>query len=191
MGTTINQKKRRSIRLYGYDYSQPGNYFVTICTYQKGNLLGTIVGGKPVLSAAGEAVRSCWFDLAQRFPFVELVEFIAMPNHIHAILGLRRPSRATPRGAASSAPIAEEPLLRYPSVGEILRAFKSISAITVNRIRGRRSEHVWQRNFYEHIIRSPKEFEQIQKYIHENPMNWDRDPENIVGALLAAPSKAE
>ena len=173
----VGKKTRRSIRLRGYDYSQPGNYFITICTYQKRKLLGTVVGHKAILNPAGEAVRVCWFDLPRRFPLVELVELIVMPNHVHAVIGLRQPSRATPRGAASSAPTAESSV-NYPSIGQVLRAFKSISAIKINRLLGRTSEHVWQRNFYEHIIRSPREFEQAQKYIRENPINWDSDPEN-------------
>ena len=176
---TVGKKTRHSIRLRGYDYSQPGNYFITICTYQRQKLLGTMVERKVLLNAAGQAVRSCWFDLPQRFPRVELVEFIVMPNHVHAILGLRQPPRVNPRGAASSAPTTETAPSGNPSIGNVLRAFRSVSAIKVNRILGQALEHVWQRNFYEHIIRSPKEFGQVQKYIHENPMNWDLDPENV------------
>lgn len=172
-------KRRRSIRLRGFDYSQPANYFITICTAGKKHILGSVRDRKMILSPAGKIVRNVWFDLPRRFPSAELREFVVMPNHIHAILGLTQPIRAAARGAASGAPTTGKPAFAYPRLGEIVRAFKSLSAIEVNRVLGHSGQAVWQRNYCEHIIRPVKEYDQIRKYIVENPMYWEQDSENV------------
>jgi len=102
-----------------------------------------------------------------------------MPNHIHAILRLTRPIPAATRGAASSAPTTEKPAIAYPTLGEVIRAFKSLTAIEVNRILRRHGQPIWQRNYYERIIRSDEEFHQARSYILENPIRWERDAENV------------
>jgi putative transposase len=99
-------------------------------------------------------------------------DFVIMPNHFHGIL--RIVDAMPSRGAASSAPTVDRPKL-----GEIIRAFKSLSAIEINRILSRRGEAVWQRNYYEHIIRDEKDFQTVREYIRENPVCWNLDPENI------------
>ena len=131
---------RRSIRLSGYDYSQPGAYFVTICTYNRELSLEA--------EQVKETVRSAWDSLPARFPHVMLDEFAIMPNHIHGIIILA-PTAGAPlgrgaasRGAASSA----------PTLGRVVRAFKSLSAIEANKIMNRSERPFWQRNYYEHII---------------------------------------
>ena len=146
---------RRSIRLPGYDYSQPGAYFVTICTHNRDLLLRT----EPVQ----EAVRSTWEAIPQRFRAVTLDEFVVMPNHVHGIIIL---GDAT--GAASGA----------PTLGAIIRAFKSISAIQSSRILNRSGLPFWQRNYYEHVIRDEDELNIIRQYICDNPRNWLDDPDN-------------
>jgi putative transposase len=145
---------RRSIRLAGYDYSQGGAYFITICTHNRELSLQR----EPVQ----EAVRSAWCGLPARFPGVALDEFVMMPNHIHGIIVLAE------EGAASSA----------PTLGQIVRAFKSISAIAANRVLGRSNRPFWQRNYYEHVIRDEEELNAIRQYIVDNPSGWADDPEN-------------
>lgn len=172
-------KRRRSIRLPGFDYSQARNYFITICTAGKNSALGAVHDGNMILSPAGEAVRAAWFDLPRRFPSMEPRELVVMPNHVHAILGLTHPIRPAARGAASSAPTTARNASAYPALGKIVRAFKSLSAIQVNRVLGRSGKAVWQRNYYERIIRSDREYAQARRYILENPARWDRDPENL------------
>ncbi len=172
-------KRRKPLRIAGYDYSQPANYFVTICTQGKRQIFGNVIGGEMRLNSAGEAVRAAWFDLPGRFPSLVLREMMVMPNHLHGIVGLTRPIQALKAGAASSAPTTQLPPASQPTLGQILRRFKSISAIEVNRILGRRGEAVWQRNYYEHIVRSVEEFQRIRRYILENPIHWDDDPENV------------
>ena len=157
---------RRSIRLSGYDYSQPGAYFVTICTYNRELSLKA--------EQVKEIVRSAWDSLPARFPHVMLDEFVMMPNHIHGIIILAPTAGAPPgrgaasRGAASSA----------PTLGRVVRAFKSVSAIEANRIMSRSERPFWQRNYYEHIIRDEDELNIIRQYIRDNPLGWEQDPDN-------------
>jgi REP element-mobilizing transposase RayT len=143
---------RRSIRLRGYDYSKPGAYFVTICTHDRESSLETA-------SVAG-LVTAAWADLPWRCPGVALDEFIVMPNHVHGIIVLT--------GAASSA----------PTLGEVVRAFKSLSAIEANRARGAEGQPFWQRNYYEHIVRDDDELRIIRQYIRSNPSMWETDLDN-------------
>ena len=152
---------RRSIRLPGHDYSQPGAYFVTICTYNRELSLKA--------APVKEAVRSAWHSLTGRFPGVLLDEFVIMPNHVHGIIIFGPTARVPPgRGAASSA----------PTLGQIVRALKSVSAIEANRILDCSERPFWQRNYYEHIIRDEDEFNRIRQYIRDNPLHWEEDPEN-------------
>jgi putative transposase len=177
---------RRSIRLRDYDYSQAGAYFVTICVYNQEYLLGDVVDGEARLSEAGEIVAQMWDDLPSRFPTVELDAFVVMPNHVHGIIviverpasepvgaGLALPSantlndhekRGTPRGA--------------PTVGDIVGAFKSLSAIACNRLLDRGGVPFWQRNYWEHIVRDERDLNRLRDYIAANPARWFEDEEN-------------
>jgi putative transposase len=156
---------RRSIRLAGYDYSQAGAYFVTICTHNRALSLQA----EPVR----EVVRLAWCGLPERFPIVALDEFVIMPNHVHGIIIL---VDAASRGAASSAPTGMGG--GAPTLGDVVRAFKSISAIEANKILGQSNRPFWQRNYYEHIIRDEEELSVLRRYIRDNPGNWPDDPDN-------------
>lgn len=187
---------RRSIRLKGYDYSQAGAYFVTIVAWQREMLFGEIVDGVMNLNRNGHIVRDAWFDLKNHYRHVELGEFVIMPNHVHGIVVLVDDRR----GGSSSlggtiAPDSDssgidtmptnqtrpyvKPTPRH-GLPEIVRAFKSFSAKRINRLRRTDGIPVWQRNYYEHIIRTEREMENITKYIETNPLRWDDDDENPV-----------
>jgi REP-associated tyrosine transposase len=177
----MNEKKefrRRPLRLAGFDYSQPSNYFVTICAQGHNCIFGYVSGTEMRLNSAGAAVQEAWFGLPARFPSVALRELVVMPNHLHAIVGLTRTTQPLKAGAASGAPTRESRGPSYPALGDVIRAFKSISAIQINGILGRRGKAVWQRNYYEHIIHNIEEYQRIRKYILENPGHWHDDPEN-------------
>ncbi|MBI3570905.1 MAG: transposase [Gammaproteobacteria bacterium] len=144
-------------------------------------LFGEVMDGDMRLNDAGQAAQAEWVRLPERFQSIELDKFVIMPNHLHGIIlvgaGLAPPGRgahvgaglAPPgRGAASSA----------PTLGDILRAFKSISAIAVNRLLGRSGCSLWQRNYYEHIVRNENELARIREYIVNNPAQWALDREN-------------
>jgi REP element-mobilizing transposase RayT len=161
---------RRSIRLKGYDYSQAGMYFVPVCAEQRLCLFGDVVDGCMQLNEVGLRVQQAWEDLPTRFSSGTLDTFVVMPNHIHGIIAI-----VVPEGAASSA----------PTLGKIMRAFKSISTIEVNRLLSRPGQPLWQRNYYEHIIRDDDGLDRIRQYIVDNPVKWPEDEENPLRTLAA------
>ena len=155
-----------------FDYSQAGLYFVTICAHGHKRIFGRVFNGVVVLESAGVAVRDVWLNLDKRFAGAAFLDFVIMPNHFHGIIAI---VDALPRrGAASSAPTA-----RSLTLGKIIRAFKSLSAIEVNRALGLRGGAVWQRNYWEHIMGHEGELRTVREYIRQNPVRWDSDPENI------------
>ena len=157
--------RRRSIRLPEYDYSQPGAYFVTICAHDREMSLQA--------EQVQDAVRSAWSGLPNRFPNVTLDEFVVMPNHVHGIIILE--GDASSDGAASG---AEGAASSAPTLGAIVRAFKSVSAMEANKALVRSGRPFWQRNYYEHVIRDDDELNAIRQYVRDNPANWDGDPDN-------------
>jgi len=151
---------RRSIRLKGYDYSQPGAYFVTFNTYQNLPLLGKIQDGIVILTRAGQIVQQLWQDLPSHHSNVQLDEFIIMPQHVHGIILLVEndpPDRQT-----------------RSSLAEVVRAVKTFSARRINALQHTQGTPVWQRNYYEHIIRNDKELAQIRQYIRDNPRRSEK-----------------
>ena len=177
--------QRKSIRLQGFDYAQAGAYFVTICTQGKRCLLSSIVGKSVELTLAGEIVRAVWNSLPERFPRLVLDEFVIMPNHLHGVLGLIGAGLAPPAvnpGKTVSMMEADAPKKpaapKKYSLPDVMGAFKSISTIQVNKRLQRKGIPLWQRSYYEHIIRKGEDLRKIQQYILENPLNWALDTEN-------------
>jgi putative transposase len=125
--------ERRSIRLKGYDYSQPGAYFVTICVRQGEPLLGTIASGLVELSSYGQVVQHCGNDLPRHYPQVELNEFVIMPEHVHGILVLKAQEMQKTR-------------TQHGLTG-IVRVLKSYSARRINQLRGTSGAPFWQRDY--------------------------------------------
>jgi REP-associated tyrosine transposase len=168
-----SERQRRPLRLHGFDYAQPGLYFVPVCTHNRECLLGEVEGGQMRLSEVGRIVERIWQELPGRFPSVSTDAFVVMPNHVHGVIALGASRAGLPEGAASSAPTNDPPAL-----GKVMRAFKSLSAIEVNRRLKRHRLPLWQRNYYEHVIRDGEDLDKICAYITENPLRWDQDPEN-------------
>ena len=177
-----NIHHRRSIRLKGYDYSQAGLYFITICTQNRKHLFGTIENGEMILNDAGKMVKNEWLALPKRFLNIKLHEYTVMPNHFHAILEIT--VGGTTVGATVGATLVVAPDAVDPpknkTVGDIIGAFKSI--VTVNYIRGVKksgwkpfNKRLWQRNYWESIIRNEKSYHNRSEYIKNNPRNWDKD----------------
>jgi len=148
---------------------------------------GSIRGESIVLSRAGEIVRCEWVALAERFAGLVLDEFVIMPNHLHGVLAFvgqaGGASRGTtggasldPKGGASRGPTGGAS--PSPTLFDVIGAFKSISTIKVNKLLGRRGVPLWQRSYYEHIVRTGEDLRKIQRYISENPLMWSLDPEN-------------
>src|SRR6266700_5785077 len=176
--------RRKQIRLRGYDYAFPGVYFVTICSAGKRPVFGSIRGESVVLSHEGEIVRSEWIALPERFSRLVLDEFVIMPNHLHGVLafvghaGGASPSPTTGNTTTKPGGAASGGVSPSPTLFEAIGAFKSISTIKVNRLLGRRGVPLWQRSYYEHIVRTGEDLRKIQRYILENPLMWSLDPEN-------------
>jgi REP element-mobilizing transposase RayT len=170
---------RKQLRLRGYDYAFPGVYFVTICSAGKRPIFGSIRDGKTALSPIGEIVRSEWVALTERFTGLVLDQFVVMPNHLHGVLAF-----VSHVGGASPAPTTANTTGKpggaspSPTLFEVIGAFKSISTIKVNKFMRRRGVPLWQRSYYEHIVRTGEDVRKIQRYILENPLMWSLDPEN-------------
>ena len=168
---------RRSIRLKGYDYTSPGGYFITLVAYQRECLFGNIIDSKMEINAYGMVVSSFWRELTNHFVNIMLDSFIVMPNHIHGIIFIKYPNTGlvdNTRAGLRPAPTEKH------SLSEIIRSFKSFSAKEINKSRGMNSVPVWQRNYYEHIIRNNKELNDIRQCIVANIINWDKDIENTL-----------
>ena len=143
MAFSREQNRRRSIRLPGYDYAQAGTYFVTICTYNRDCLLGEILGSEMSLTRSGEVVLECWNDLPNHYSYVEIDEFVVMPNHVHGIMVLSDQQRKNPNAQNVGAGLKPAPTKRH-SLPEIVRAFKTFSSRRINERRGSPGLPVWQ-----------------------------------------------
>ena len=162
---------RRSIRLKGYDYTQSGLYFITICTDQKQCLFSAIAESKLILNDFGNIASECWRAIPQHFPKIELDEFVIMPNHIHGILIMtdrRGKAMPCPYQGKFGQPIAG-------SIPTIIGSYKSAVTKRINIIRNSKGSPIWQRNYYEHIIRDEEALNKIRKYIINNPLSWKSD----------------
>ena len=163
-------KNRQSIRLKKYDYSQKGLYFITIVTQGRKNLFGEIIDNKMVLNIAGEMIEEIHNNIVNDFEMIRLHKYIIMPNHIHTIIE-----------------IVGVPLVgtrdKNKTIGDIIGAFKSI---TTNRYIQMVKENsvspfekrIWQRNYWDHIIRDENDYNKITEYIVNNPLTWAEDTMN-------------
>jgi REP element-mobilizing transposase RayT len=157
--------RRRILRLDGYDYSSEGLYFVTICTHRRSALFGEILDGKMILNEAGEVADEVWRSTFHFFDYSE--SWIVMPNHLHGVVAITDIVAGGSRTAPTRKPL-----------GRLVGAFKTASTKRINEIRGTPGAVIWQRNFYEHVVRDDRGFERILAYIQENPRRWESDPEN-------------
>ncbi len=174
MSRHLLDHRRKSLRLGGYDYSQPGAYFVTICTFKSRNLLGEVHNREMFLNDAGRIVERNWLEIPEHFLIADLDSFIVMPNHIHGILVLIDVGR----GTACRAPTERFGKPIPDSLPTIIRSFKAAATRRLNIFKNTPGDTLWQRNYYEHIIRSEESLNRIRKYIVENPLRWAEDPEN-------------
>jgi REP element-mobilizing transposase RayT len=176
---TPDTYRRRSIRLSGYDYRQPGAYFVTLVTHARESLFGEVVQGGICLSALGEIVTEEWLLSAQMRDEIQLDDFVVMPNHLHGLIVMTGDVGA--HGRAPLRPVENSHLVRRPrSLGALIAGFKAASTKRINRLRAAPGMPVWQRNYYERIVRSEDELNRIRQYILDNSANWHADPENRV-----------
>jgi putative transposase len=184
---------RRSIRLGGYDYSQAGMYFVTLCTMNRDFIFGDVSGGAMHSNQFGEIVSKWWYELPNYYAPVELDEFVVMPNHINGVIVITDSSGAGPSPAnvgagvsplgcgESSRPNAGSTPSRLSAkrtLGQLVGYFKFQITKEINQLAHTGYAKVLQRDYYEHIIRSERERDAIADYIRNNPGNWGDDLDN-------------
>ena len=179
---TLRPKRRKSLRLSGYNYARAGAYFVTICANARKNLFGTIVKDEMHLNETGCMIDTCWQELASYYPEVKLDYFTVMPNHIHGIIFIV--GAGSPRPEMPLTPLDGEtpPLPRYPNLSKIIGYFKYQSTKQVNKAYQTPGTKLWQRGFYDHVIRDEDSLNRIRAYIETNPLRCHLDRENPVAS---------
>lgn len=170
---------RRSIRLKDYDYTQNGVYFVTICTHERLHLFGDVVDGAMVANARDEIVQSCWEEIPAHYAMVELDAFVVMPNHVHGLIVITRDDVDHIVGATHGSPLPTHPTRpngpKRHSLGAIIGQFKSAVTRRINRLPNAPGHPIWQRNYYEHILRNEESLNQMRAYVASNPVKWAED----------------
>jgi putative transposase len=175
---TISHPHRKSIRLREYDYSLPGEYFITICAHNRECIFGNIIQEEMMLSTEGMIIQRCWGEIPKHFLNVQLDEYIIMPNHIHGIIILTEPMVGT-RQAVSLREQFAKPV--RGSIPTIVRSFKSAATKRIHEICNKRSSPIWQSRFFDRIIRNDRELNNINDYILNNVFQWTvekGDPDN-------------
>ncbi len=185
--------QRKSMRLPEFDYASPGAYFVTLKTWNREPLFGKVQQEEVDLSEWGNLVHREWQRLESRFPTLQLDAFIVMPDHLHGILCLMEPANPAPIspapvGAGQESGSRLPPILGAPppsfhppapgSIGAILRSYKSTTTRLINGLRHSSGNPLWQRNYYEHVIRNERKWKRCREYIQANPMHWNQEGED-------------
>ncbi len=191
------QHHRRSIRWVGYDYSEAGAYFVTVCVQDHLCLFGEIANDEMRMNEAGCMVQATWEEMPSHYPGVEIDAFVVMPNHMHGIIRLcpkpvgTGPCACPDHGVQTRSIGGGQPQGVAPtktggsllSLADVVRRFKSLTTKRyAEGVRGQGwpafHERLWQRNYYEHVIRGEESLNRIRRYIENNPMSWAFDEEN-------------
>ena len=163
-------------RLQDFDYARAGAYFLTLVLEGRPHLMGEVAEGEMSLKDAGRVVADCWTDLPNHYPHVRLDAFVVMPNHVHGVLILSE-ENGIGLNDEVKAGLKPAPTKRH-AVPEVVRGFKTFSARCVNKSRRTLGCAVWQRNYYEHVIRDDRCLDRIREYIVDNPRRWNLDREN-------------
>ncbi len=187
---------RRSIRLKGWDYRRPGYYFVTMVVHNRACLFGRIKNKKMILNDFGKICETCWLAIPDHFDNVTLDEYQIMPNHVHGIIVITKwidgvdtvggdVGATHSVGATHASPLRQQSkqnpnndVPRGPkphSVGAVIGSFRSAVTNRINKYRRTPGAKLWQRNYWEHIIRDENELNRIRQYIKNNPLKWTDD----------------
>jgi putative transposase len=173
MSSNSSIHHRRSIRLPNFDYTQSGAYFITMVTHKRFCLFGVIENNNIRHNLAGQCIDSILQSLPNHFPIV-LNKWVVMPNHVHVMVTIQNEHKPTiddPIVMELSHPLGT----RARSIGAIVQNFKSISTRRIHSAGNNFNESIWQRNYYEHVVRDQNDFDRIIEYIENNPANWDND----------------
>lgn len=168
------KRRKNSLRLESYNYSWLGAYFITICSYKREDIIGEIEKGLMQLSNVGKIVQDCWHQIPVNYNNIKLDDFVIMPSHIHGIIWI-------------VGVIHESPHLRIERrkmiISKIIGRFKMNSSKLINDIRNSKGSRVWQRSYYDHIIRNEDDLNNTKQYIQNNPLNWEKDEYNCLGLI--------
>ena len=193
--------RRRSIRLPHYDYSRAGYYFITVTTHKRMHLFGEIDDGVMVLNVAGEMIRRLWYEIEEDFPCVALHDFVIMPNHMHGIIQIvgaplvgahdmytMLKTTNTKRATVKTANVRRATTRVAPTVGDVVGAYKSKTTNTyIQMVKNNTlppfDKRIWQRNYYEHVVRDANDHTCIAEYIQNNPLTWEEDMLNAKTAI--------
>ncbi|WP_431243739.1 transposase [Flavobacterium sp. P21] len=189
-----NKYRISSARLQNWDYGANGSYFITICTQNREHFFGEIVETRLIASKLGMLAEKYWLEIPEHFPYVELGNFVIMPNHVHGILIIDENASVfepvETRLIASLQLIASLPMpmpettnktggfakdknpMFQDNISRIIRWYKGRCSFEMRKLH---ADFGWQSRFHDHIIRNEKSFETIQNYIENNPMNWNED----------------
>ena len=184
MNYNPDRYRRRSIRLKGHDYSKPGYYHVTICSQDRECLFGEIIDRKMTLNEIGEIIDMQWRNLSVKYPRIGNNDYVIMPNHLHRIIHIQRRGGVAPPvdGKSPGNPGAgTAPLHKTPNLGQIVGFLKYITTKLVNTMYETPGKKLWQRGFFDQILRNETDVYEIRTYIKNNPRNWIDDeynPEN-------------
>ena len=173
-------KSRRSICLTGYDYSNVGMYFVTICAVRGEHILGSVRGKEVLLNPIGEIVQTVWIEIPRHFSNTTLETHVVMPNHIHGILHIQSklPGAINPAGHGDTLQRFGKPI--PGSIPTIVRSFKSAASKRARESGLAIGESIWQRGYFEHIVRNTDEYVEIANYIRLNPVRWEIEKNNPI-----------
>ena len=185
-----NKYTIKSDRLEGYDYSQNGIYFVTICAKNREYFFGSIENGRMCLTDIGKIANEFWKEIPKHFPFVILDEFIVMPNHVHGIIEICNKADACRDEALPRLYIGKYPLMskmspKQKSLSVIVGSFKAV----VSKISNKKFPDVnfqWQSRFYDHIIRNDESLDKIREYVQINPKMWEQDKNKLEASIEAS-----
>jgi REP element-mobilizing transposase RayT len=173
-----SENGRKSTRWEGFDYRNPGSYFITVCAFERRHLFGSVIDSRVELSPLGTIVEKAWAEAPLHRPHLKLGAYVVMPNHFHGMLTFlpENPAFLNSRRSASygirsfSTPLSG-------SVSTAIGAFKAAVTYSHNNLIGHRST-VWQRGFHDRVVRSEEEYWRITRYIKANPSRWERDRHN-------------
>lgn len=165
---------RKRNRLTNWNYSEPSDYFITICSFERQNIFGDIKNDEMFFSEIGKIVNQCWLDIPKHFRVNEIDSWVIMPNHIHGILTIQQDLFVVGNNHGCSLPVKRN----HEMIPKVISMFKS----SVTRIVRKNLDvdfPIWQKSYYDHIIRSERSLEKIRQYIENNVYTWEKDTENI------------
>ena len=197
-------RHRHSLRLPDYDYTAPGAYFITLCTWKKHCLFSEIIKGEINLSVFGNVAVEEWVKTSDIRKEISTDIFVVMPNHIHGIVIINNSGDISNSGATGRSPLQATHSqianrLAPKSLEAFVAGYKSSVTKRINKVRSSPKQPFWQRNYYEHVIRNDHELQRVRDYIVTNPLRWEIDSENpascgnqeAVGATGRSPITAD